>query len=180
MTFLARDEKILLNYGALGVIDLSHIVDAVAIDADGLVGLLVGMDLREDIDRRAMEVGDIGIEHVRTYPVSLHQFFIGMTFCTELWREEMELAIGWSFDVVHAMAVDAGRDKGIAFADKCGAMHALLVTVVDFRVTLLARMWDLAPGNIWGANVMEAVAVGADRRFSVPCGKGLLMHAIQC
>src|SRR3970282_2654703 len=75
----AGRQQVLLDHRTVRVVGGANVVDSVAVDADGLVGFLVGGDLLEQQDGRAVKVGDEGVQDIGAQTVLRHQLGIGVT-----------------------------------------------------------------------------------------------------
>ena len=91
-------------------------MNTVAVDADRFVGLLSLKLLFED-HCSAMKVGYIAVENIGADPILRHQFLVGVTFSAKLRREEVEIRIRWTRDVMNAMTINAGRYIRITLID---------------------------------------------------------------
>lgn len=84
MTFLARPKQVLFHDRAFRIIDRTHVVHTMAIDANWFVGLLIWCDDFEQDDCRTVEISYVGLEDLCAHIVASHQLSICMTFSTDL------------------------------------------------------------------------------------------------
>jgi hypothetical protein len=179
MTTLTCAEQVLLYDSALWVIDLTHVMHPVTVDANRFICLLLGRELFKKNDCRPVEVGDIGFKDVCADIITTHELFICVAFCANLGGEKTEGARRWTFNIMDTMAVDAGRHIGVPFTDQCRAVHALLIPVVDLRMAALTSLRDFASGLLGGSDVVRAVAIGAHGGFEIAGCQRFLMDAVQ-
>jgi len=87
--------------------------------------------------------------------------------------------VGWAFDIMHPMAIDASRHIGIAFPEKCATVYALAVKIVDFGMAALAGMRNAGGLLAERSNVMRTMAIGTDGSFALSRRQCGLMDAIE-
>ena len=80
----AGGQQVLFDHSAFRVVYRADIVYAVAIDTDRFVGLLVRGDCLEHLDRGAVEIRKVGVEHVGADAIFIHQLRIGVAFGANL------------------------------------------------------------------------------------------------
>ena len=117
MAAAAGFQQILLNDCTLRIIYLFYVVNAMAVNANRLVGLLTGSDGLEHLHRRPVKIAEVGVENVGVYMIFVHQLLVGMTFGADLRRKKPEWAVGWALNIVNAVTIDTARHIRIALSD---------------------------------------------------------------
>ena len=173
---------------ALWIVDALDIMNPMAVKADRFVRLLVGRLLFED-HGGPVEITDIGVQDIGGDAVPGHLLFVRVASSAHLGGGfKPEFTRGRVCDVMDAMAIDAGRYIGVAFAYQSGSMDGSLVFFINGIVATGAGLGNPHSGfgsQFTGGRVGEAilimrvVAVGADGRIVVPSCQRLLMNAVE-
>jgi len=148
MALLTLDQQIVfMSNASLGIIHIKYVVDAMAVGANRLIRWLIGIGLVEQFHRRTVEVGYIGIEHIRRDTVLIHDALIGVTFRTQEWRAVAKRVGRWVADVMYAMTIDTSRYKRVACLGQCSSMDTIFICFIDRTMALGTGFGDMKTGS---------------------------------
>src|SRR4030067_2076639 len=102
-----------------------------------------------------------------------------MTAGAQLRRIDAELGGAGIGDVMHAGAVGADRDIGVARLNEGGSVDAVTIILEDRGVALAAGLGDSRPRLVRKLDVVRPVTVRAYRGLDPPGRSRLGMHAVQ-
>src|SRR4030067_244097 len=101
-----------------------------------------------------------------------------MATCAQLRRLDAELGGARIGDVMHAVAVGADRNIGVARLNEGGSVDAVTIILENRGVALTAGLGDPRPGLVRKLDVVRPVAVRAYRGLDLPGRSRMGMHAL--
>ncbi len=126
-----------------------------------------------------MKIGDVRIKDVRRDMVFVHLGLVGMTFGANLRRVQAKAFGGWIGDIMHAVAINAGRDIGITVVDYRCAVNAGRILFENLAVTLGAGLGDTRTRLVRHRHVVRRMAVGADWGIAITARQLVPVFAIK-